>query len=104
MLTWRTSSAPRTCLRWEVRDHGRPRTLSAERAGAQYDVLSTPPEERAREMRIDGLLYRAIYDGPGRGRVGIRLSKQSPVPPRHRGRTVIVEYDTPEVEDQVLHR
>ena len=33
----------------------------------------------------------------------MRLSKQSPLPSRHRGRTVIAEYESPEIEEQVLH-
>jgi hypothetical protein len=89
-------------LEWEMLGD-RPRQLSHERASQQYEQLSKPPQERRHEMQIDGLLYRAIYDGPGEGRVGIRLSKHSSLPPRHRGRTVIAQYDSVEIEDQILH-
>lgn len=89
-------------LDWEPL--GRPaRRLTPERAAGHWQRLSEPPIQREREMHIDGLLYRVIYDGPGHGRVGIRLSRSSPVPPRHRGRTVVVQYDTPEIEALVLH-
>jgi hypothetical protein len=77
--------------------------LTPDRAGQQYQSLSAPPEEHSREMIVDGLLYRAIYDGPGYGRVGLRLSRHSPLPPRRRGRTVVLEYRDREIEDLVLH-
>lgn len=75
-------------------------TIQAEH---QFGVLAAPPTMRRREMTIEGLLYRVIYEGKGTGRVGIKLSKHSPLPPRRHGRTVIVRYERPEIEDQVIH-
>jgi hypothetical protein len=89
-------------LDWEVA--ARTVRLESEKAADQYLRLSEPPEVRHRSLGIDGLLYRVIYEGPGRGRVGIKLSKHSPLPPRRRGHTVVVQYDDKEIEDLVLHQ
>lgn len=89
-------------LEWVVAE--RAVRLEPARAAKQYERLNQEPEQRSRMMTIDGLLYRAIWDGPGYGRAGIKLSRYSPLPPRRRGHTVIVEYDDREIEDLVLHQ
>jgi hypothetical protein len=89
-------------LDWETRALP-PQRLDRQRAARHYRELARPAELRERELEIDGLLYRVIYEGKGHGRAGIRLSKASAVPPRHRGRMVIVRYDQPEIEDAIIH-
>ncbi len=87
---------------WEAR--GLPaQSLDAERAARQYVELAKPPEYSQRSMIIDGLLYGVIYEGPGRGRARMRLSNGSATPPRHHGRTVILEYETEEIEQAIIH-
>ena len=89
-------------LDWEVR--GLPsQQLTAERAARQYRRLAKPAEFRERSMTIDGLLYGVTYEGRGHGRARMRLSKGSAQPPRRQGRTVIVEYESKEIEDQIIH-
>lgn len=89
-------------LEWEVRGV-QPQTLTTDLAARHYQRLAKPPDFRERSMMIEGLLYGVIYEGRGHGRARIRLSKGSPLPPRRHGRTVIVEYETKEIEDQIIH-
>jgi hypothetical protein len=90
-------------LKWEVL--GFPlRTLNVTRAAWQYEQLTRPVEMRKREMMIEGLLYRVIYDGPTQGRAGIKLAPHSPKPLRRRGQVVIVSYDARDVEDLIIHQ
>jgi len=77
--------------------------LDQQRAASQYERLMQPPATRERALRIEGLLYRAIMDRPGSGTVGIRLAKESPVPPRHHGSTAVLRYESAEIEHLVLH-
>lgn len=88
-------------LDWEVRGMS-PQVLTVERAASQYQRLTAPAEIRERTMQVQGLLYRVIYEGQGSGRVGIRLAKGSPVPPRVK-RSAILRYQDAEIEDQVIH-
>jgi len=89
-------------LDWEVKGIPTQR-LTADLAARQYQRLSKPAELRERSMTIDGLLYGATYEGKGHGRARMRLSKGSAQPPRRQGRTVIVEYESQEIEDQIIH-
>ena len=89
-------------LDWETRTL-EPQRLDPERAARQFKRLTPEPQLRDRTIDVDGLLYRVIYDGKGEGRAGIRLSKASARPPQHRGRLLIVRYESEDIEDQIIH-
>lgn len=91
-------------LKWQVGDRP-PQKLTAGKAGLQLRRLTAPPRRHVREMDVDGLLYRAIWEGPGEGRVGLKLSKKSPKPPRRHGGTVVLLFeDNRRIEDLVMHQ
>jgi hypothetical protein len=79
------------------------RTLTPTWAGRQYADLTRPPQIQTREMEITGLLSRAIWEGPGQGKAGIRLSPSSPRPPHRQGSFVVVIYEDLKIEEQILH-
>lgn len=77
--------------------------LDVPRASKQHARLTAPAKMRSRGMTIEGLLYRAIYEDDGRGRVGIKLAQWSAATPRLHGRTAYLRYESTVVEDQILH-
>jgi hypothetical protein len=89
-------------MEWKPRDQPMQR-LDPQRAGRQYERLTRQPNVRERPLRIEGLLYRAIMERPGYGTAGIKLSKASPLPPRRKGNNVVVRYQSPAVEQRILH-
>jgi hypothetical protein len=91
-------------LKWQV-GQDPPHTLTSVQAGLQLRRLTAPPRRHVREMDVDGLLYRAIWEGPGEGRVGLKLSKHSPKPPRRHGGTVVLLFEEDRrIEDLVMHQ
>jgi hypothetical protein len=89
-------------LDWKSRGE-KVRRLDVERATWQYAQLTKPPATHMRPLRIEGLLYRVIMDRPGSGTAGVKLTKESPMPPRARRNSAFVRYETVEVEQKILH-
>jgi hypothetical protein len=89
-------------LDWKPRGQ-QVRRLDAARAAWQYEQLTRPPVTRTRPLRIEGLLYRAIMDRPGFGTAGLKLTRESPLPPKARGNSAVVRYETVDVEQRILH-
>jgi hypothetical protein len=89
-------------MEWKAGD-GPVRRIGPRRAARQYERLTRQPETRARPLPIEGLLYRAIMDRPGTGTAGIKPTPGSSIPPTGSESKVIVRYESPKIEQQVLH-
>jgi hypothetical protein len=89
-------------LRW-LPQGNQQTTLDVRVAEWQSASLSIPPPMHVRDVTVEGLLYRVIYDGPGMGRAGIRRSQDAPRLSWCPGRTVYVRWESPKVEHAILH-
>jgi hypothetical protein len=90
-----------TTVVWKPRD-AKPSELRPDRAGRQYERLTVEPELRQTEMTLIGVLYRVIAD-PSKveGSIGIKLAKESPRPPWHKGSWVNVAFNRDALEAKI---
>ncbi len=85
-------------ITWTPRDD-KPVMLDPDRAARQHVLLSAEPQLREVEMTLIGVLYRVISDPTKiEGSIGIKLAKESPRPPWHKGSWIKVEFNRHELE------